>query len=143
MMNDFDIGDTVGLRDNPDFKGTITAVLKLSNRICKYWVETAEEKETKGKFYLKAMLTKKTEKQDDDTLRQQTEIFWLLQLQLLEMSRWHLRLTFWSIQHLPTYKKNKITHKLSSKVDHTWNYDEETRQCLATHIALQLAGVEE
>jgi hypothetical protein len=76
-------------------------------------------------------------------LRQQTETFWLLQLQLLEMSRWHLRLTFWSIQHLPTYKKNKITHKLSSKVDHTWNYDEETRQCLATHIALQLAGVEE
>jgi hypothetical protein len=77
------------------------------------------------------------------SLKEKTELFWFLQLQFLEMNQWHLRTSFWAIQSLPVYKPNKITYKLKNKVDGTYQYDEETRQCLATHLAIQLSGVEE
>jgi hypothetical protein len=73
-------------------------------------------------------------------LERQTETFWTIQLSLLEMSSYTLILLFNRYQHDGMYVKNKYTKKLQQlKI---FSISEEDRQCLATHLALQLCGID-
>lgn len=82
-------------------------------------------------------------------LQQQTETFWLLQFQFLSMDK-DSECAFnmlYGIRYSDLYKKNRYTHRID-KTLHTlrWKMDtwtEEQFECLCTHFALQLAGVEE
>lgn len=75
-------------------------------------------------------------------LRQQTEMFWLLQLQLLEMNSKRLFAIWIILINSNLYRGNKHTYKFVNKAMDE-KLTEEDRQCLATHLALQLAGIEE
>lgn len=76
-------------------------------------------------------------------MKERTEMFWYLQLQFLNMTNVDLHNLFWAVRGSVIYKKNKYTEKLSNIVQLTYSYDNDTRDCLATHLALQLAGIEE
>jgi hypothetical protein len=85
--------------------------------------------------------------EEEDALRQQTEMFWLLQLQFMSMNRTSESSfnTLWGLYFSPLYKPNKHTRKIKKimfdSVRRQWTEDE--FNCLCTHFALQLAGVEE
>lgn len=84
----------------------------------------------------------------NDTLRQQTETFWLLQMQFLSMNI-DAEGTFnllYGIRYSDLYKKNKHTSKIDKKLHNRYwktGWKEGDFECLCTHFALQLAGVEE
>lgn len=83
----------------------------------------------------------------EDALRQQTEMFWLLQLQFMSMDRASESFfnIMWGLYVSPLYEPNKHTRKIKKimfdSVRRQWTEDE--FNCLCTHFALQLAGVEE
>lgn len=83
----------------------------------------------------------------EDALRQQTEMFWLLQLQFMSMDR-HTEYVYnmmWGLYFSPIYRPNKHTRKIKRIMFESRSYlwTEDEFNCLCTHFALQLAGVEE
>ena len=80
-------------------------------------------------------------------LKQQTEMFWYLQLQMLSMPK-DSEFTFehfTSIRYC-NYKRNKFTRKIDKLLynrDWMCGWTDEEYACLCTHFALQLAGIEE
>lgn len=86
------------------------------------------------------------EQEAEEALRQQTEMFWLLQMQFLSMDRFTLGCLMLYYSGSSLYKRNKHSIKAKRLADNArWElpYTEEDHECLATHLALQLAGVEE
>jgi hypothetical protein len=85
--------------------------------------------------------------QGDFELRQQTEAFWLFQLQMLELPSYTLKSIFTGLRQSGTYRTNDYTRKMEDicqRCANSWYImAEEDRMCLATHIALQMAGIEE
>lgn len=82
--------------------------------------------------------------EDEQLLKQQTEMFWYLQLQFLDMGRHNARCIFWDLKFGNNYVKNKHTKKMLTclgRLSSSWTQEE--FECLCTHFALQLAGVEE
>lgn len=78
-------------------------------------------------------------------LNDQTIQFWNLQFQFLELNSWDLFSMYISIRNNTVYRPTKLTQKLD-RLSVDWRdkpIKEKERQCLATHLALQLAGVEE
>lgn len=118
-------GTTVSFRTLPQARSTVL------------FVNGKSEKET---------IYKKKES-EYDTLRQQTEMFWLLQLQFLAMSRYDLGHIAMFYMTTPNYRSNTKTERAKNLADsaRSWpcEYTQEDHNCLATHLALQLAGVEE
>jgi len=73
----------------------------------------------------------------------QNEMFWYLQLQFLARSSMCLADTFNGIRYGGMYKENAHSRKmiaLLGKDPYSWT--EEEHDCLATHIAIQLSGIE-
>ena len=79
-------------------------------------------------------------------LRNQTCHFWHIQLQFFQLSKHKLISIFYSIRHSEMYIPNKYTSKFDQKYIFTSvDYNEISQkdlECLATHLALQLAGIE-
>jgi hypothetical protein len=80
----------------------------------------------------------------------QTIMFWTLQLQFMEMDIRDLLSMYISIKSLPTYIENSHTSKMNGIMDNEsrfWSGNKEAkpteddRQCLLTHISLQLSGL--
>jgi hypothetical protein len=99
-----------------------------------------------GKSLQEALVQLEAEK----LLKQQTETFWLLQLQMLERSVFMLQMELITLAQSGLYKKNSHTKKFGKFVFNYFHfhklpqdYTEDDHNCLATHLALQLAGVEE
>jgi len=91
-------------------------------------------------------LVEEVQEIDDQTIH-----FWNLQLQFIDLSPYNLLKIFDSIRHTPMYKTNKDTKKFDQILtDHmrtvfTKRRHEsmmKDRYDLATHIALQLSGIE-
>lgn len=93
--------------------------------------------------------------EQEDNIRkykQQTEMFWLLQLQFMQMDIDDLLSTYIAVKSLAMYVPNSKTEKINeilnnyARIVHSGAsrtvFDEEI-PCIATHLALQLAGVEE
>ena len=82
-----------------------------------------------------------------NSLRNQTLLFWNLQLQLFQLDLFSLVNMFYNIRTSAIYIANKHTELLDSKyIYNTVNYSsltEDDIQCLATHIALQFGGIYE
>jgi hypothetical protein len=82
-----------------------------------------------------------------ELLKQQTEMFWLLQLQFLSLKKDSEAAynTLYGIYFSPIYKKNKHTRKVKRLMFSRgiYNWTDADFECLCTHFALQLAGVEE
>lgn len=79
-------------------------------------------------------------------LKQQTEMFWYLQLQFLSMSRFSIGAIalyyFGSGMYKPNIKTQKAKRLADAARWDTFHYTKEDHECLATHLALQLAGIE-
>lgn len=74
----------------------------------------------------------------------QTEMFWYLQLQFLARSSISLADAFNGLRYGGMYNINKHTKKmilLLGKDPYTWTQEE--HDCLATHLAVHLSGIEE
>jgi hypothetical protein len=74
----------------------------------------------------------------------QLEIFWFLQLQFLVRSSMSLADVFNGIRYGGMYEENKHTKKmigLLGKDPYMWTNEE--HDCLATHLAVVLSGIEE
>lgn len=69
--------------------------------------------------------------------------FWHLQLQFFEMDELSLTDLFTGIKHSDIYKRNKFTKKFEKMMDYSYSMSQDDMECLATHLALQLSGVEE
>jgi hypothetical protein len=83
----------------------------------------------------------------ENDLQQQTETFWLIQLQLLELDVVALVVLFMNYKQLGRYVKTTRSGKVDRIMDRATTFgvsvlDDSDRQCLATHLALQLAGIE-
>ena len=73
-------------------------------------------------------------------LERQTQTFWTIQLTLLELDGPNLALIHAAMMSSCMYKRNKYTEKLQSLK--MFSMSEKNRQCLATHLALQLCGID-
>lgn len=73
-------------------------------------------------------------------LERQTETFWTIQLTLLELNSGSLGIILISLLASDVYRRNKYTKKMED-LD-MFSMSEEDRQCLATHLALQLCGID-
>lgn len=76
----------------------------------------------------------------------QTVMFWHLQLQFMQMQVYHLGCTWNSVTTLPTYCRNEHTTKacvIALKALTKGYLTDKDRECLATHISIQLSGIEE
>jgi hypothetical protein len=74
--------------------------------------------------------------------KDQTIMFWTLQLQFMGMSGCSLDQLYNSIRYSPTYVKNEFTRKLDDKVrDFNYIFTQEDIMCISTHLALQLSGL--
>ena len=90
----------------------------------------------------------KTTEQDD--LLQQTLMFWDLQLQFFQVNIYGLFRIMSVLKRSKLYVENKyskkmeriLTKMLKERLKST-EISEEDKQCVATHLALQLAGIEE
>lgn len=78
---------------------------------------------------------------EQNDLRHQTISFWNLQLNLLAMDSLNVGIIFNALLSSSIYKRNKYTKKLE-ELD-VFSLTEKQHQCLCTHIALQLCGIEE
>ena len=79
---------------------------------------------------------------EERELREQTEQFWHLQLQFLEVTSLFLSLHFRQLAQLEIYVPNKHTEKIRTYTSGLGMcMSEEQRQCVATHLALQLSGL--
>lgn len=80
----------------------------------------------------------------EEALRQQTEMFWLLQLQFMARSSQSLADIFNGIRYGALFVRNKHAIKMEKLLGiDPFLWTEEQHNCLATHLALQLAQVEE
>jgi hypothetical protein len=79
---------------------------------------------------------------EDQPLRQQTEMFWILQIQFMEMPHLKLRRMIMSYIDSHMYVENERTKKIKNTLD-VWfrGWTQEEHNCVATHLALQMAGV--
>lgn len=73
--------------------------------------------------------------------------FWNLQLQLFQFSKYEIVQMYYLLRGSDIYVKNKFTVKndlkyLVNSISFS-EINEEDMYCLATHIALQLSGLEE
>jgi|688.fasta_scaffold2130521_2 hypothetical protein len=79
--------------------------------------------------------------------KEQTCIFWHLQLQLFQLTSHKLLQVYYSIRFSDIYIPNKYTSKFDEKyVVRSVDYREIQQkdfECLATHLALQMAGINE
>jgi uncharacterized membrane protein (DUF106 family) len=79
---------------------------------------------------------------EERELREQTEQFWHLQLQFLEVTSLGLSLHFRQLVQYEIYSENKHTKKIRNYTSGLGIcMTEEQRQCVATHLALQLSGL--
>ena len=90
----------------------------------------------------------KTTEQDD--LLQQTLMFWDLQLQFFQINIYGLFRIMSVLKRSKLYVENKYSKKMEKILTkmlkerlRSIDASEENRQCVATHLALQLAGIEE
>lgn len=90
-------------------------------------------------------LKRLTSKQEaEEALRQQTEMFWLLQLQFLSNYPMWVMPIFRGLFHSDSYVKTKFSNKIHKiLIQDDLDLSHEQFECLCTHFALQLAGVEE
>lgn len=115
----------------------------------KQWKRLEKEKGwTVGKKEFVKELDKLIAQQEaDEALRQQTEMFWLLQLQFLNMDKnsEHAFNVFFGILCSPIYKKNAFTDRMRFFMFEVglYNVSQEEFECLCTHFALQLAVIKE
>jgi hypothetical protein len=96
--------------------------------------EEAHEKHVKA--HVRAIRSLKSQTQ----LERQTETFWIVQLTLLELNSGSLGLILTSLLASDMYRRNKYTKKMEDL--EMFSMSEEDRQCLATHLALQLCGID-
>ena len=77
------------------------------------------------------------------TIDEQTIMFWNLQLQFMARSSDSLLDVYEGLRFGGMYKNNKYTQKME-QLRHRYGqlFTEEEHNCLATHLALQLSGVE-
>lgn len=80
-------------------------------------------------------------------LNNQTCHFWHLQLQLLQLSTHKLLHIYYSVRFSNIYVPNEHTNKFDEKytfrsVDYA-EISQKDFECLATHLALQMAGINE
>lgn len=80
-------------------------------------------------------------------MNKQTCQFWHLQLQLFQLSPYNLVGMYYNLRYSSTYVFNKYTTKFDLKyiensIDYN-NFSENDSMCLATHLALQLSGIDE
>lgn len=80
-----------------------------------------------------------------ETIDEQTIMFWTLQLQFMEMSPFLMYLAFKQLELSGLYVKNKYTKRTLKLLPKVLNntLGKNQKQCLATHLALQLSGIEE
>lgn len=145
-MSDFKVGEQVEFKYcSSNKKGLITGVKPESKSPYKYWVEWETEEGSEGEFFSDEELTR------IDTSYDQTVMFWYLQLQFMEMEFNDLLSVYVSIKCSPTYVVNKHTSKINDIMDDyarslyssaKVSFDDKI-PCLATHLALQLSGIEE
>lgn len=147
-------GTIVSFRNQPHVRGTVIFIDPLRSKY-RYLVRGVINGKSEDEFFSKEELIKpskdfKEKESEYNTLRQQTETFWLLQLQMLEKSTFMLQMELLHLFHSRTYVKNKHTKKFGECVFNFFHfhklpqdYTENERQCLATHLALQSSGVEE
>jgi len=87
------------------------------------------------------------EKEKMSTIDEQTLQFWHLQLQFMELDSDFLILGTTSVMKSKAYVKNKKTKKVLKILADAANWgklpDRNQKACLATHLALQLAGLGE
>lgn len=80
----------------------------------------------------------------EEQLRQQTEMFWFLQMQFLSMNEmyfWHIAR---SLMAADVYVVNDFSKKIEGLMNMPVTYwTEDDFACLCTHFALQLSGIEE
>ena len=96
--------------------------------------EEAHERHVKEHLRIVRELKAQTE------LESKTQTFWLIQWNLLEMDGPSLALILAAMLSSKVYKRNKYTEKVQSF--EMFSMSEKDRQCLATHLALQLCGIE-
>lgn len=148
-MNEFVVGDEIQFRHSPsNKKGIVTRVNTTRKSPYIYWVESEDEEGGyEGEYYSKSELILI----GGGKLRQQTEMFWLLQLQFMQMSPYNLLSMYDSIRYTSAYRENEMTRKMTQLLRVSTEVFSESnhltlmaeRDCIATHLALQFAGVEE
>lgn len=83
---------------------------------------------------------------EEQDLEDQTINFWNIQLFLFEMDSRSISIAALIVMDSPLYVRNKYTDKIL-KIVYSIMADnditDEEIQCVATHIALQIAGIEE
>jgi response regulator RpfG family c-di-GMP phosphodiesterase len=83
----------------------------------------------------------------EQLLKQQTETFWLLQMQFMELTSFVLASLMQDLLDSGSYRANRHTNRAKKILDKVyrrgWDVTTGDTYCLATHLALQLAGVEE
>lgn len=73
--------------------------------------------------------------------KDQTIMFWNLQLQFMELDGLSVEELYKSIRQSPLYIKNEFTRKLDKMIDKRDDFSEDDRLCIITHVALQLSGL--
>lgn len=80
------------------------------------------------------------------TIDEQTIMFWNLQLQFMSMDRFYLGCVALYHMSSSTYVRNSYSNKAKRLSNYArWEsckFTENQHNCLATHLALQLSGVE-
>lgn len=77
-------------------------------------------------------------------LKEQTEMFWYLQLQFMARSSRSLADAYQGIRYGQMYVRNAHSAKMERLLGiDPFLWSEEDHNCLATHLALQLSGMEE
>ena len=87
---------------------------------------------------------------EQENLLQQTLMFWDLQLQFFQINIYGLFRIMSVLKRSKLYVENKYSKKMEKILTkmlkerlRSIDASEENRQCVATHLALQLAGIEE
>lgn len=112
----------------------------------KQWDQFNDEQGWSSKL-TRALKKELATQEAEGALRQQTEMFWLLQLQFLSIDKTSESAynTLSGIYFSPMYNNNKFTRKIRQILfeSHWRGWTDGEFACLCTHFALQLAGVEE
>lgn len=115
--------------------GVITAVLPEKGAY-RYWVEY--EDSDNNEWYSENEISLVQPGTDEQTI-----MFWNLQLQFMARSSDSLLDVYEGLRFGGMYKNNKYTQKME-QLRHRYGhlFTEEEHNCLATHLALQLSGLE-
>lgn len=136
-MSDFKKGDRVRFtKQSTQGSVTGTFIRDINRTMCEIMYDGEEVAAWSDTCYVEL-------DHDAAKLEAQTLQFWHLQLQFLEIPVGHIAALFAIQLSSPYYRRNKHTKRLESKFFTNHKPTTKDVECLATHLAMQLAGIEE